>query len=39
MTPDRNERLDSSFVETIVAHDRRILAAFTERLYESGLGT
>ena len=27
-----------TMIETIAAHDRRVLSAFTERLYESGLG-
>ena len=28
----------NSWIETILSHDRRLLSALTERLYESGLG-
>jgi hypothetical protein len=35
--PERSGQA-STMIDTIAAHDRQVLSAFTERLYESGLG-
>ena len=35
--PERSAQT-STMIDTIAAHDRQVLSAFTERLYESGLG-
>jgi hypothetical protein len=37
--PEIPERATLSLAEIILVHDRQILSAFTERLYESGLGS
>ena len=31
--------ISATFVETVTNHDRQLLAAFAERMYESGMGT
>jgi hypothetical protein len=38
LATEEQEQAAETLLRTILTHDRQVLAAFTERLYESGLG-